>query len=765
MIDNSGARRSINKRNALVLAKLGIPVFPSSGKVPLIPRYNKLDTAITAEDYGAALEKWHEDHGEDDAPAHVGATTNVDVVKKMWRKHPDAVPSISCGPAGLVVLDADSKDDGPAKMDALFEENGGVPAGVPIIPSKSGGKHFVFSDPLGERTNKAGLLKKNYGTDVRGNGGQFVAPGSIREDGKTYGTEKDFVAFCKAMSTKALPELPSFIAELIGAPSDSAAPEEIAPSREREVIAHLSEVDWPEHEELFEPAVGLYDLDALKANNPDFGSLYDAPGDDCSTNRFVAARMVMTEWPEMPVEHLAVFFEGWEGAGSITDAKPKSGEYDLRQVAREWLKNQGLSKPSAGDAFGAVDDPDDADDEPAPAVKSGELRFLSSVARYSDPNYIVENIATRGMVGMLHAPSNAGKTFSAFHLGGCLSEGWTWFGRNVEQCAVLYCYGEGHAGIERRALAWSRRYEPQADALVFRDGIPNFATHAGKAAKAIREAVKNANAMLAERGRPPVAMLMLDTFAKAVAGAEESSAREMQPILNALRAIAVELDLCILIVHHSGKDTALGARGSSAIFADVDFNLEIVSEQEAKKRKITVKPGHMAIIMPKMRDSGKGGRFEFRLEEVRLGTNKWGNPVTSMVVVEVDDKPSDGAAMGAVTDDEEAPASDDKLTPDQNAKAEEARLSLCGKVVEALKRKGQIVAGRAQLTVDEACELVPALGKIKREADKRRGGAAALKDALMHGEPRTLLSDLGGWLEYVPTTGRKSSLLAFSART
>ncbi|MGH2322696.1 hypothetical protein, partial [Enterococcus faecalis] len=90
-------------------------------------------------------------------------------------------------------------------------------------------------------------------------------------------------------------------------------------------------------------------------------------------------------------------------------------------------------------------------------------------------------------------------------------------------------------------------------------------------------------------------------------------------------------------------------------------------------RKLTaVKPGQLAIISPKMRDSKKGGVLTFKLEEVELGTNRWGNPVTSMAVVEAADRvQSTGNAFDAVDEGDEAPASDDELTADQNRQAEE----------------------------------------------------------------------------------------------
>ncbi|MGY3487824.1 DNA-directed RNA polymerase specialized sigma24 family protein [Bradyrhizobium sp. USDA 4011] len=78
-----------------------------------------------------------------------------------------------------------------------------------------------------------------------------------------------------------------------------------------------------------------------------------------TASALVQAGVIMREWQQMPVEHLASFFAAWDGAGDFVEGKPRSGEYDKRQTAREWLKNQGLSKASTGEAFGAVVDEDE----------------------------------------------------------------------------------------------------------------------------------------------------------------------------------------------------------------------------------------------------------------------------------------------------------------------------------------------------------------------------------------------------------------------
>jgi hypothetical protein len=204
----------------------------------------------------------------------------------------------------------------------------------------------------------------------------------------------------------------------------------------------------------------------------------------------------------------------------------------------------------------------------------------------------------------------------------------------------------------------------------------------------------------------------------------------------------------------------LGARGSSALVAEVDFNLEIVDHNEVKKRKIKgVSPGQLAVITPKARDANKSGMHRFKLEEIVLGTNKWGNPVTSMVVTPI--MPPDGAAFDKVEiADEEPKATDDELTSDQNRKAEEKRQELLADVREAMRKIAKLVNGDMQATLAEIERAVPKLGRLKRDSGDNY--ARELKKLLFRGEAAELLDD--GWLRYQAGSGRRVSCLIFSPK-
>ena len=632
--DNTRARQNINKENALALAKVGVAVFPSSGKTPLIPLYNKLDTEISPADHEAAIEKYREDH-DGKSPVHVGSTKSPTVVKHMWRSFQDAVPSIATGPSGLVVLDADAKDEGPQKMRGMWDENGGLPKGALDSPTKSGGVHFIFADPDRAFTNKAGLLKKNYGTDVRGSGGQIVAPGSLLDDGRSYGTRDDLVRFLRAFVNKSFPTVPGYVTELIGSGGEATHSDEVSPSREREVIKLLQDADWGQHENDFDPVLGRYDLDALAENNAEFKELRDNPGPDCSTNRFLYARHVMRAWSDMPATALSVCFSEWPGAGTCTDDKPKTGEYDDRQIAREWLKNQGLTKPSNGDALSAVVD---EDDEPEVDQRQHTGRYVRDsylVANYKPIRWLVKRLIPLNSVGALYGLPNVGKSFVVFDLASHARRERDWFGRRVNGGDVLYLYAEGAEGIAGRAKAWADNNDAGGGNVAMMNPVPNLFSDT-KAAKKIIAAARECEA---ESGQP-VRLIIVDTLAAASTGADGSSDRDMGVVCDRLRQVADQLDCAVLVVHHSGKDVTKGMRGSSAILGAVDYSL-LVEEKD----------GASSLSVEKMRDARKGQSIKFKLVEVVIGVDEDGENVTSCIV-----RPWEaGAAMSAVHDDEEPP--------------------------------------------------------------------------------------------------------------
>jgi RecA-family ATPase len=120
-------------------------------------------------------------------------------------------------------------------------------------------------------------------------------------------------------------------------------------------------------------------------------------------------------------------------------------------------------------------------------------------------------------------------------------------------------------------------------------------------------------------------LIVIDTFARSIPGGNENDAQDVGRAVNAADRIRTATGACVGFIHHAGKDTSKGARGSSALRAAADT--EILTDGQTGTRTVAV---------TKQRDLPAGGRFAFELRQVVLGTDEDGETVTSCVVIEVD---------------------------------------------------------------------------------------------------------------------------------
>lgn len=101
-------------------------------------------------------------------------------VEATWESDPKANPGLATGtPSGFWVLDIDPKDKGPESLAQLLELAGETGFDTYTVETGSGGLHYYFLMPDFELGNGKGELKTYTGIDVRGTGGQVVAPPSV----------------------------------------------------------------------------------------------------------------------------------------------------------------------------------------------------------------------------------------------------------------------------------------------------------------------------------------------------------------------------------------------------------------------------------------------------------------------------------------------------------------------------------------------------------------------------------------------------------
>ena len=68
----------------------------------------------------------------------------------------------------------------------------------------------------------------------------------------------------------------------------------------------------------------------------------------------------------------------------------------------------------------------------------------------------------------------------------------------------------------------------------------------------------------------PLRLIVVDTLARAMAGGNENAPDDMGKLLNNVEALRQGTDAFVLLIHHTGKDEAKGARGHSSLKGAAD---------------------------------------------------------------------------------------------------------------------------------------------------------------------------------------------------
>ncbi|WP_158625898.1 AAA family ATPase [Arsenicitalea aurantiaca] len=223
---------------------------------------------------------------------------------------------------------------------------------------------------------------------------------------------------------------------------------------------------------------------------------------------------------------------------------------------------------------------------------------------------LVKGLLDQSALSVLYGPSNVGKTFVAMDIGFCVAAGMPWGGMRTTQGVVLYVAAEGGAGARKRAAALLRRY-PETSANV------DFHLHLSSLDLLRPDADLQPLIATIKALDRPLVLLVVDTLSRVMAGGEENGSTDMGAMVKHFDQIRKATGAHVLVVHHSGKDQARGARGHSLLRAATDTEIEITDGQ---------------IEVTKQRDVDKSYRTAFMLVPVELGVDAEGDAVTSCTI-------------------------------------------------------------------------------------------------------------------------------------
>lgn len=233
---------------------------------------------------------------------------------------------------------------------------------------------------------------------------------------------------------------------------------------------------------------------------------------------------------------------------------------------------------------------------------SDDLRALPPLA------WRVRGVLPAAGVAALFGPSASGKSFLALDVSAAVAEGREWFGCRVTPAPVVYVCLEGEGGFRLRVAAWEARNGRRLpDAL--RIVLQSFHLTDPRDVLDLAAVV------------PLGGVLFLDTLNRAAPLADENSSRDMGAILEAVKALQTATGGLVVLVHHTGKDSAKGLRGHSSLFAALDAAVEVTRNDDRREWRVA-----------KSKDGADGLAHPFRLAVADLGVDDYGDAVTSCVV-------------------------------------------------------------------------------------------------------------------------------------
>lgn len=284
----------------------------------------------------------------------------------------------------------------------------------------------------------------------------------------------------------------------------------------------------------------------------------------------------------------------------------------------------GLSEIDMFDVLGDEDEsPVGRDLGPVGLKKRFQFESLDAFLRRPPPKWIIKGLLPQAALAVVFGPSGSGKTFFAMDMAVCVARGRPWRGVPVEAGGVAYVVAEGAGGFVDRAAAYCHQegIKPGELPLHILADAPNLMQNADVT-----------DLVLALKACGPLSVIFMDTYARVMGNGNENEAQDVNRVVRNCALIHAATGAIVVLIHHSGKDSTSGARGSSALRAAADAEVEI--------KKLN---GFRTATITKMKDGADEAVFRFKLQNVVIGWDEDGEDRTSCVVEHLENGPAEEA--------------------------------------------------------------------------------------------------------------------------
>ena len=263
-----------------------------------------------------------------------------------------------------------------------------------------------------------------------------------------------------------------------------------------------------------------------------------------------------------------------------------------------------------------------------PATSAGRTLTLLSTAdarKNIDNDYFVKGMIEPGCLSVWYGQPGSGKSFLIQYVAYAIAQGRSIFGRRVRQARTIYIGLEGGGGIGKRIRALEGNF---GDTDNFHYCIEQVALlEADRPNEKGVDAV--VNAILASGSR----MVVIDTLNRALNGGEENNSSAMGALISACETIIQRTGAHVALVHHCTKaGTDGGPRGHGSLEGAVDLSVAVNGTSKSPLRSFRTR---------KVKD-GEDMERAFALDKVMLGVDSDGDDITTLVVREAGDSPTEG---------------------------------------------------------------------------------------------------------------------------
>lgn len=200
-----------------------------------------------------------------------------------------------------------------------------------------------------------------------------------------------------------------------------------------------------------------------------------------------------------------------------------------------------------------------------PPARKRQRYSIAEIITVKPPTWLLEPILPELGIGILYGQPNVGKSLIVL----------SWILSLSLKSHCLYVTPEDGIRVGPRVRAWLNHHKKttkQVNAIIDTDEINLMS------ATDVRSFITTV-----QQGPKP-ALIAIDTLRRSMKGGEENSATDVDLFMEGCRAIVRAFNCFLLLVHHPGKDSKRGPRGSSNFRAACDIAIEVTSQHDGSMR-------------------------------------------------------------------------------------------------------------------------------------------------------------------------------------